>query len=163
MGFEPGSFTSVCNAHNHWAMTQCDGTQVTVCNQTTPTLCRHVTSTHNTVSIRDLHGDRNHTHPHPSPQTLFPSPSTFTSIPRPSPHNFTSIPVRPRQYLFHPHSIPVRAVPELTAGNRSNINSDAMKEISINSNMDCIPSVYCVHTVQLQKINMQVDYFVTHC
>jgi len=29
--------------------------------------------------------------------------------------------------------------------------------------MDCIPSVYRDDTVQLRKINMQVDYFVTHC
>ena len=104
--------------------------------------------------ITDLHEDRNHTHPHPFPQTLFPSapiPIHFHFHPHPSLHNFNSIPARPRQYLFHPHSI---AVPELTAGNRSNINSDAMKEISINSNTDCIPSVYCVHTVQLRKINM---------
>jgi len=96
------------------------------------------------LSSRDLHGDRNHTPPHPSPQTLFPSPPIpihFHFHPRPSPHNFISIPVRPCQYLFHPHSIPV---PELTAGNRSNINSDAMKEISINYNMDCIPLVYYV-------------------
>jgi len=59
------------------------------------------------------------------------------------------MPARRRQYLFHPHSI---VVPELTADNMLNINSDAMKEISINSNMDCIPSVYCVHAVQLRKI-----------
>ena len=90
------------------------------------------------MTTRDLHGDRNHTHPHPSPQTLFPSP--------PIPIHFH---FRPRQYLFLPHSIPV---PELTAGNTSNINSDAIKEISINSNMDCIPSVYCVYTVYLRKI-----------
>jgi len=78
------------------------------------------------VCIRDLHGDRNHTHPHRLPSPLI--PIHFHFHPRPSPHNFNSIPIRPRQYLFHSHSIPV---PELTAGNRSNINSDAMKEIVV--------------------------------
>jgi len=101
-------------------------------------------------TTRDLRGDRNHTHPHPSPQTLFPSPSTFTSIP-----------ARPRRTSIPSPPVPVNIyaipVPELTADNKSNINSDNMKEISINSNMDCIPSVYCVHTVQLRKISMQVD------
>ena len=74
--------------------------------------------------------------PHPSPQTLFPSPPITIN------------------FHFHPRPSPSILIPSpsqnlKTTGNRSNINSDAVKEISINSNMDCIPSVYCVHTVYL--------------
>jgi len=56
------------------------------------------------MTIRDLHGDRNHTHPHPSLQTLFPStpiPIHFHFHPRLSPHNFNSIPV-PSPSIFIP-------------------------------------------------------------
>ena len=54
----------------------------------------------------------------------------------PIPADFISILTHPHPLSLLSPSIPVNiysiSVPELTAGNRSNINSDAMKEISIN-------------------------------
>jgi len=64
-------------------------------------------ASNSSVCHRDLLGDRNHTHPHLSPQTLFPSPSTFTSIPaqlqfhpRPSPSIFIPSPFHPRPRTY---------------------------------------------------------------
>jgi len=79
------------------------------------------------VECRDLHGDRIHTHPHPSRRLCFhphPSPSMHFQF-RPRTTSISSPPVPVNIYSI--------TVPELTASNRSNINSDAMKEISINS------------------------------
>ena len=55
---------------------------------------------------RGLHGYRNYTHTHPSPQILYQSPSSFTSIPTHPRRTSISSPLVPTKISFHPHSIP---------------------------------------------------------
>jgi len=59
---------------------------------------------------RDLHGDRNYTHSHPSPQISFPSPSRFTSIPAHPRRILILSPPVPAKLSFHLHLCPYKFV-----------------------------------------------------